>query len=93
MRKQKTHPVGVEIDRLTNSILNTISGDSFPFDLQIGPSVLTEIDRNIISEIIAQYKLDKKMPAKIRKGISKNGSKKTGLPKKTRLPKVVPAAA
>ncbi len=33
-------------------------------DLVIGPSVLTEQDRKIISEIIANYKRTGKMPAK-----------------------------
>jgi hypothetical protein len=27
------YQVGIEIDRLTNSIVNTISGDSFPTDV------------------------------------------------------------
>jgi hypothetical protein len=31
--KQKKYGVGIEIDKLTNSIINTISGDSFPTDV------------------------------------------------------------
>ena len=33
MEKQRKYHLGVEIDRLTNSIVNTISGDSFPTDV------------------------------------------------------------
>ena len=33
MVKQIKYHIGVEIDKLTNSILNTISGDSFPTDV------------------------------------------------------------
>jgi hypothetical protein len=33
MRKQTKYHLGIEIDKLTNSILNTISGDSFPTDV------------------------------------------------------------
>ena len=33
MAKQTKYHVGIEIDRLTNSIVNTISGDSFPTDV------------------------------------------------------------
>lgn len=33
MKKQTKYHLGIEIDRLTNSILNTISGDSFPTDV------------------------------------------------------------
>ncbi len=33
-------------------------------DLLVGPSVLTEQDRKIISEIIANYKLTGKLPSK-----------------------------
>jgi hypothetical protein len=31
--KQTKYHVGIEIDTLTNSIVNTISGDSFPTDV------------------------------------------------------------
>lgn len=31
--KQKNNLLGIEIDKLTNSIVNTISGDSFPTDI------------------------------------------------------------
>jgi hypothetical protein len=31
--KQTKYHIGIEIDRLTNSIVNTISGDSFPTDV------------------------------------------------------------
>ena len=33
MAKQSKYHLGIEIDRLTNSIVNTISGDSFPTDV------------------------------------------------------------
>lgn len=34
MTKQTKYHIGVQIDKLTNSILNTISGDSFPTDVR-----------------------------------------------------------
>ncbi len=33
MAKQTKYHLGIEIDKLTNSIVNTISGDSFPTDV------------------------------------------------------------
>ena len=33
MSKRAKYHLGIEIDRLTNSIVNTISGDSFPTDV------------------------------------------------------------
>lgn len=33
MEKQSTYHLSIEIDKLTNSIFNTISGDSFPTDV------------------------------------------------------------
>ena len=33
MSLQSKYQVGIEIDKLTNSIVNTISGDSFPTDV------------------------------------------------------------
>ena len=33
MKRQTKYHLGIEIDKLTNSILNTISGDSFPTDV------------------------------------------------------------
>ena len=33
MTKQTKYHLGIEIDKLTNSIINTISGDSFPTDV------------------------------------------------------------
>ena len=33
MAKQIKYHLGIEIDKLTNSIVNTISGDSFPTDV------------------------------------------------------------
>ena len=35
MGRQTKYHIDVEIDRLTNSILNCISGDSFPTDVHI----------------------------------------------------------
>lgn len=40
MKKRKSIALGFEIDRLTNSIRNTISGDSFPTEV----SLLTKTD-------------------------------------------------
>ena len=36
-------------------------------DLLVGPSVLTEQDRKMISELIANYKLTGKLPSKMKK--------------------------
>jgi hypothetical protein len=33
--KQKKYQLGIEIGKLTNSIVNTISGDSFPTDVHL----------------------------------------------------------
>ena len=33
MAKQTKYHLGIEVDKLTNSIVNTISGDSFPTDV------------------------------------------------------------
>ena len=41
MVKQTKYHIGVEIDKLTNSILNTISGDSFPTDVH--PVIKTDL--------------------------------------------------
>ncbi|MEI8202791.1 MAG: hypothetical protein WCH34_07245 [Bacteroidota bacterium] len=40
MEKQTKYHLGIEIDRLTNSIVNCISGDSFPTDVHL----LTKVD-------------------------------------------------
>jgi hypothetical protein len=45
--KQAKYHLGVKIDKLTNSILNTISGDSFPTDVH----PVTKIDiKNVIKK-------------------------------------------
>jgi hypothetical protein len=41
-------------------------------DLVVGPSVLTEQDRKMISEIIANYKLTGKLPSKNKKNNSRS---------------------
>ena len=46
MAKQTKYHVGIEIDKLTNSIVNTISGDSFPTDIH--PA--TKVDLKNISK-------------------------------------------
>jgi hypothetical protein len=46
MPKQSKYHVGVEIDKLTNSILNTISGDSFPTDVHL----LSKVDLKKINK-------------------------------------------
>lgn len=33
MKKEEKYHLGIEVDKLTNSIVNTISGDSFPTDV------------------------------------------------------------
>lgn len=44
MAKQTKYHLGIEIDKLTNSIVNTISGDSFPTDVQpVGKADLKNI--------------------------------------------------
>ena len=35
MTKRTKYHLGIEVDRLTNSIVNTISGDSFPTDIHV----------------------------------------------------------
>lgn len=46
MPKQTKYHIGVEIDKLTNSIQNTISGDSFPTDVHpISKSDLKKISK------------------------------------------------
>jgi len=47
MGKQIKYHLGIEIDKLTNSILNTISGDSFPTDVH----PLTKADLKNITKI------------------------------------------
>jgi len=43
--KTKYH-IGIEIDKLTNSIVNTISGDSFPTDVHpIGKADLKSVTK------------------------------------------------
>ena len=72
MAKQSKYHLAVEIDKLTNSISNVISGDSFPtnlnqktmgyikepsgIDFVVDPTSLTVADKKKISEIIAYYK-------------------------------------
>ena len=47
MRKQSKYHIGIEIDRLTNSIANTISGDSFPTEIhEIKPDDLKGINKS-----------------------------------------------
>ena len=46
MAKQTKYHVGIEIDRLTNSIVNTISGDSFPTDVH----PLAKTDLKIVAQ-------------------------------------------
>ncbi len=47
MAKQTKYHLGVEIDKLTNSIVNTISGDSFPTDVHpISKVDLKKITKN-----------------------------------------------
>jgi SHS2 domain-containing protein len=35
MAKQTKYHIGIEVDKLTNSIVNTVSGDSFLTDVQL----------------------------------------------------------
>ena len=47
MPRQTKYHIGVEIDKLTNSILNTISGDSFPTDVH--PVTKTDL-KNVVKK-------------------------------------------
>ena len=47
MAKQTKYHVGIEIDKLTNSIVNTISGDSFPTDIHL----LTRADLKTVTKM------------------------------------------
>ncbi len=51
-------------------------------DFIVGPSVLTDKDREIISEIIANYKKTGKMPSK-RKELTTRGQRSTTPPEVT----------
>jgi hypothetical protein len=46
--KQTKYHLGIEIDKLTNSIVNTISGDSFPTDVH--PATKTDL-KNITKKM------------------------------------------
>lgn len=46
MAKKRKYHVGIEIDKLTNSIVNTISGDSFPTDVHH----LTKADLKVVTK-------------------------------------------
>ena len=46
MKKRTKHPVDIEIDRLTDSIINTISGDSFATEI----IRLTKVDLKLIKK-------------------------------------------
>lgn len=43
MPEETKYHIGIELDRLTNSILNTISGDSFPTD--VTPATIAELKK------------------------------------------------
>lgn len=58
--KESKYHIGIEIDRLTNSIINTISGDSF--DTEILP--VTKNDLKGITKKIG-WKFDWKAEAKL----------------------------
>ena len=46
MKKETKYHLDIEIDKLTNSILNTISGDSFPTDVYpVSKADLTKVTR------------------------------------------------
>lgn len=50
--------IGIEIDKLTNSILNTISGDSFPTDIiQITKADLKKLQVKTDGFLIGQMSL------------------------------------
>ncbi len=68
MRRSNKYRLNVEIDKLTNSILNTISGDSFPTDIHL----LTKIDLKSISKKnrwqfnwLSEYKLNDRRTYKL----------------------------
>jgi hypothetical protein len=64
--KDAKYLIDIEVDKLTNSIENAISGDSFPMgyikepegvDFFVDSKALTEKERQEISDIITYYKL------------------------------------
>ena len=46
MRKNKEKPLGFEVDKLTNSIENILTGDSFQTDI----SIVEKVDLKIINQ-------------------------------------------
>ncbi|HEV3324561.1 MAG TPA: hypothetical protein VG052_03120 [Puia sp.] len=61
--KDSKYHIDIEIDRLINSITNTISGDNMGYikepkgvDFVVEPHVLTDEDQKIMSKIIADFK-------------------------------------
>ncbi len=46
-------------------------------DLIVGPSILTDKDRKMISEIIANYKRTGKLPSKVKKQTKLRGRRST----------------
>jgi hypothetical protein len=54
--KRTRYHLGIEIDKLTNSILNTISGDSFPtdvhFELTIDKKGIDKVTAKIVNSML-----------------------------------------
>ncbi len=79
MKRKLNDPfIGVEVDGLTNSILNTGSRyikEPDGIDLNIAPIALSEEDRQALSAVIAQYKRTKEVPKSKPKS-----AKTTGVP-------------
>jgi hypothetical protein len=56
--KQSKYHLGIEIDRLINSIVNTISGDSFPTDVHpLSTADLKTTLKRMVGFLIGQVNL------------------------------------
>ena len=58
MAKNAKYHLGIEIDKLTNSIINTISGDRFPTDVHaVAKADLKNAVKKMVSFSIGQVRL------------------------------------
>ena len=58
MVKQTKYHLGIKIDKLTNSIVNTISGDSFPTDVHsVTNADLKNTTQKMVGFLIGQVNL------------------------------------
>jgi hypothetical protein len=66
--KTKKYQVGIKIDKLTNSIVNTISGDSFPTDVhpaKVSDLKLTTMKNGWIFDWAGEYRLSNRKVFKL----------------------------